>query len=108
MPKTLIVLVGPTAIGKTSTGINIARHFNSEIVFFENDADFQVSFSLFNAVDNSQLSDNTVTIDGNLQYKPDFFLNLAVITVNTPVNSLTGIVPSEIESYFALIPNPNT
>lgn len=32
MPKTLIVLVGPTAIGKTSTGINIARHFNSEIV----------------------------------------------------------------------------
>lgn len=32
MPKTLIVLTGPTGIGKTSVGIEIAQHFNSEIV----------------------------------------------------------------------------
>lgn len=32
MPKTLIVLTGPTGIGKTATGIKIAQHFNAEIV----------------------------------------------------------------------------
>ncbi len=32
MPKTLVVLVGPTGIGKTRTAIRIARHFKTEIV----------------------------------------------------------------------------
>ncbi|MFW5773617.1 MAG: tRNA (adenosine(37)-N6)-dimethylallyltransferase MiaA [Tangfeifania sp.] len=32
MSKHLIVIAGPTGIGKTSAGINIARHFNTEIV----------------------------------------------------------------------------
>ena len=32
MSKTLIVVTGPTGIGKTSAGIKIARHFNTEIV----------------------------------------------------------------------------
>ncbi len=32
MKKTLIVLVGPTGIGKTSTAIKIAQHFKSEII----------------------------------------------------------------------------
>ncbi|HSO87540.1 MAG TPA: tRNA (adenosine(37)-N6)-dimethylallyltransferase MiaA [Draconibacterium sp.] len=32
MQKYLIVLAGPTGIGKTGTGIEIARHFNTEIV----------------------------------------------------------------------------
>ena len=32
MEKTLIVLVGPTGIGKTSTSIRIAQHFNAEII----------------------------------------------------------------------------
>ena len=32
MNKYLIVLTGPTGIGKTSIGINIANHFNTEIV----------------------------------------------------------------------------
>ena len=32
MPKTLVVLVGPTGIGKTSMGIKIADHFQTEIV----------------------------------------------------------------------------
>ena len=32
MTKTLIVVVGPTAIGKTSLGIKLAKHFNCEIV----------------------------------------------------------------------------
>lgn len=32
MIKTLIVLTGPTGIGKTKTGIEIAKHFNTEIV----------------------------------------------------------------------------
>ncbi len=32
MPKTLIVLTGPTGIGKTSVGIKIAQYFNTEIV----------------------------------------------------------------------------
>lgn len=32
MPKTLVVIVGPTGIGKTSVGIKIANHFNTEII----------------------------------------------------------------------------
>ena len=32
MQKTLVVLTGPTGIGKTSVGIEIARHFTTEIV----------------------------------------------------------------------------
>lgn len=32
MPKHLVVLTGPTGIGKTRIGIQIARHFNTEIV----------------------------------------------------------------------------
>ena len=32
MKKTLLVLAGPTAVGKTSCGIHIARHFNTEII----------------------------------------------------------------------------
>ncbi len=32
MQRYLIVLSGPTGIGKTSTGITLAKHFNSEIV----------------------------------------------------------------------------
>ncbi|MCY1719748.1 tRNA (adenosine(37)-N6)-dimethylallyltransferase MiaA [Prolixibacteraceae bacterium Z1-6] len=32
MPKTLVVITGPTGIGKTSVGIEIARHFNTEIL----------------------------------------------------------------------------
>ena len=31
MPKTLIAIVGPTAIGKTSLAISLANHFNTEI-----------------------------------------------------------------------------
>ena len=30
--KTIIVLAGPTAVGKTSLAIDIARHFNTEII----------------------------------------------------------------------------
>ena len=30
--KTLIVIVGPTAVGKTSLSINLAKHFNTEII----------------------------------------------------------------------------
>ena len=32
MPKTLVVLTGPTGVGKTTLSIEIARHFNAEIV----------------------------------------------------------------------------
>ncbi len=32
MQKTLVVLTGPTGIGKTKTGIEIATHFNTEII----------------------------------------------------------------------------
>ena len=32
MKKTLIVLVGPTGIGKTSIAIKISQHFKSEII----------------------------------------------------------------------------
>ncbi|MCK3685649.1 tRNA (adenosine(37)-N6)-dimethylallyltransferase MiaA [Maribellus sp. YY47] len=32
MQKTLVVITGPTGIGKTSVGIEIARHFSTEIV----------------------------------------------------------------------------
>ncbi len=32
MPKTLVVLTGPTGIGKTAIGIEIAKHFSTEIV----------------------------------------------------------------------------
>ena len=32
MKKTLLVLAGPTAVGKTICGIDIARHFNTEII----------------------------------------------------------------------------
>ncbi|HEV7622453.1 MAG TPA: isopentenyl transferase family protein, partial [Flavisolibacter sp.] len=30
--KTVIIIGGPTAVGKTSVAINIARHFNTEII----------------------------------------------------------------------------
>ncbi len=32
MPKTLIILTGPTGIGKTKLGISLAKYFNTEIV----------------------------------------------------------------------------
>lgn len=32
MPKVLISIVGPTAIGKTALSINLAKHFNTEII----------------------------------------------------------------------------
>lgn len=32
MKKTLLVLAGPTAVGKTSCGIEVARHFGTEII----------------------------------------------------------------------------
>lgn len=32
MNKTLVVLAGPTAVGKTSCGIEVARHFGTEII----------------------------------------------------------------------------
>ena len=32
MSKTLVVITGPTGIGKTEVSINVARHFNTEIV----------------------------------------------------------------------------
>jgi tRNA dimethylallyltransferase len=32
MEKTLVVLAGPTAVGKTSCGIKIAKHFRTEII----------------------------------------------------------------------------
>ena len=78
--------------------------FSSEIDFFKNDIDFQVSFNLDPAKDLSSIHDDIVLIDGNIQYKPDFFLNLAVNTVNMPVNALAGIIPSQIESYLKVIP----
>ncbi|MGZ3755646.1 MAG: tRNA (adenosine(37)-N6)-dimethylallyltransferase MiaA [Mucilaginibacter sp.] len=31
-PKTLVVIVGPTAIGKTAAAIHLARHFNTAII----------------------------------------------------------------------------
>ena len=30
--KTLVVVLGPTAIGKTSLSINLAKHYNTEII----------------------------------------------------------------------------
>ena len=30
--KTLVVVLGPTAIGKTKLSINLAKHYNTEIV----------------------------------------------------------------------------
>ena len=32
MPKTLVIITGPTGIGKTEVSIKVARHFNAEIV----------------------------------------------------------------------------
>ncbi|MBE9517539.1 MAG: tRNA (adenosine(37)-N6)-dimethylallyltransferase MiaA [Bacteroidetes bacterium] len=32
MKKTLVVLAGPTAVGKTSCGLEVARHFGTEII----------------------------------------------------------------------------
>ena len=32
MKKTLLMIVGPTAVGKTAMAINLAKHFNTEII----------------------------------------------------------------------------
>lgn len=32
LPKTVIIIAGPTAVGKTSVAIEVARHFNTEII----------------------------------------------------------------------------
>lgn len=32
MTKTLIIILGPTAIGKTDLSIEVAKHYNTEII----------------------------------------------------------------------------
>ncbi|MGN6401653.1 MAG: tRNA (adenosine(37)-N6)-dimethylallyltransferase MiaA [Flavisolibacter sp.] len=32
LPKTIIIIAGPTAVGKTSVAIELAKHFNTEII----------------------------------------------------------------------------
>ncbi|MCK5198848.1 MAG: hypothetical protein KAR21_10880, partial [Spirochaetales bacterium] len=78
--------------------------FNSKIVFFKNDTDFQISFSLNVPEDPLALNNDIILIDGNIQHKPDFFLDLAINTTNTPIGILVGIIPSQIEQYLKVIP----
>lgn len=78
-------------------------NFQSNNVFFEKDIDFNVSFCLIDNID-YKVNEDKVVIDGNFQYNPDFFLNLSINSVNTPLNSLIKIIPEDFQSYFKFIP----
>lgn len=41
MPKTCIIIAGPTAVGKTATAIQVAKHFNTEIISADSRQCFQ-------------------------------------------------------------------
>lgn len=77
------------------------HNFITNINFFDNDLDFQTSL---NIDDNSELALKQLKIDGNIQYNPDFFLNLSISTLNFPVNSVLNIVPHKYNQYFKALP----
>ncbi len=79
-------------------------NFQSNTVFFENDIDFNLSFSLLNPNNYSLLQEDIISIDGNFQYNPDFFVNMSINIINTPIKSLINILPAKFVSYLDDIP----
>lgn len=76
-------------------------NFKTSLNIFNKDIDFKTSFNLKNL--QNQMEDQ-VTIDGNIQYKPDFFLNLSLNTKNMPINSFIESLPSITNKYFKDLP----
>ncbi len=76
-------------------------NFETSIDIFDNDLDFKTSLSL----ENLQLTNkNQIIVDGNIQYKPDLFLNLSISTENTPINSILESLPVSLDKYIGYLP----
>lgn len=76
-------------------------YFKTSISIFDKDLDFKTSLSLENLLNTNQ---NQIIFDGNIQYKPDFFLNLSISTVNTPINSILSSLPVKSDRYLSYLP----
>ena len=77
-------------------------NFKTSINVFEKDLDFQTSLSL---EDLRGITEEQISVDGNIQYKPDFFLNFSIMTVNTPINSFLQYIPLNISKYLNTFPD---
>jgi len=77
-------------------------NFKTSVDIFEKDFDFKISLNLEDLKD---LPEEQISIDGNIQYKPDIFLNLSLSTVNIPINSFLKNIPLGISKYLNTLPN---
>jgi len=80
--------------------INIFN-FNTNIIFFDNDMDLKTSMDFDQ---NNDLTSKQLKIDANIQYKPDFFLNLSLSTKNMPLNSILSMISSKYSKYLKNLP----
>ena len=76
-------------------------NFKTFINFFKKDFDFKTTFN----IDNNNLLKEQIVLDGNIQFKPDIFLNLSLNTLNMPLNSIFNIIPFKYDQYLNFLPN---
>ncbi len=76
------------------------KKFETDIYLFNKDLDFNSSISLSGK---KQSESGLLQINGNLQFLPDFFLNLTVKTKQIPVNIVLNSIPKEFRSYVEII-----
>lgn len=89
MQKSLIVLVGPTGIGKTSVGIQLARHFKTEIVSSDSRQIFK------------ELSIGTAVPEKNeLETIPHHFIHSHSISENYNASRYEHEVLKKLESLY--------
>ncbi len=90
-------------IGQNMTINNIeVFNFETNINIYDKDFDFTTSLSFQNY---QGLIEDEIILDGNIQYKPDFFLNLSINTVNTPISSIIGSFPVISNQYLNYLPS---
>jgi translocation and assembly module TamB len=80
------------------------NNFQTSINFYKKDLDFKTSF---NFDDDEYNTDKNISIDGNMQFTPDFFLNLSIDAINTPIISILKIIPLQMDQYISFIPDLN-
>ncbi len=88
--------------------INKNKIFNlkSRIVLYRKDFDFQTTFSLGEPKEEEEINpSDIVSIDGNLQFETEYFLNLNMKSVNTPLNTLLDLLPDNMKQYLTFVPD---